>query len=112
LGSTFNIIRSHERQHSIRAFFQTTFMSNNLPGAGLFGWLGRQIGYVKKAVKSDPAGAKKVYRNESVEEQVLPSDPKVKLRRTTIDEVIVAPTASNPTTSAHRADQHDDTHGE
>jgi hypothetical protein len=64
-------------------------MSDHLPGKGLFGWLGRQIGYVKKAVKSDPVGPQKIYRNESVEEQQLPSDPNVKLRRTTIDEVIV-----------------------
>jgi hypothetical protein len=69
-------------------------MSDQLPGKGLFGWLGRQIGYVKKAVKSDPAGPQKVYRNESVEEQPLPSDPNVKLRRTTIDEVIVDRPAS------------------
>ncbi|MBC8108753.1 MAG: hypothetical protein H7Z14_19370 [Anaerolineae bacterium] len=69
-------------------------MSRDLPGAGLFGWIGRQIGYVKRAIQSDPGGAKKVYRNESVEEQKLlldqnSTDQNITLRRTTIDEVIV-----------------------
>lgn len=66
-------------------------MSNGSPGKGLFGWLGRQIGYVKKAMQTDPAGPTKIYRNESIKEQPLPSDPNVTLRRTTIDEVIVDP---------------------
>jgi hypothetical protein len=64
-------------------------MANELPGTGFFGWLGRQIGYVKKAIKTEPGGPQKIYRNESIEEQPLPTDPNVKLRRTTIDEVIV-----------------------
>jgi hypothetical protein len=64
-------------------------MSHDRPGAGFLGWLGRQIGYVKKAVKTDPSPSKKLYRNESVEERTLPTDPNVTLRRTTIDEVIV-----------------------
>jgi len=60
-----------------------------LPGKGFFGWLGRQFGYVSKAVAHDPAGPKTVYRVASVEEKPLPDDPNVRLRRTTIDEVIV-----------------------
>ena len=64
-------------------------MSGDLPGAGMFGWIGRQIGYLKKAIQSDPGGAEKIYRNESVEEQKLPDDQNITLRRTTIDEVIV-----------------------
>ena len=60
-----------------------------LPGKGFFGWLGRQIGYVSKAVQHNPAGPQTVYRVSSVEEKPLPEDPKVRLRRTTIDEVIV-----------------------
>jgi hypothetical protein len=60
-----------------------------LPGKGFFGWLGRQIGYVSKAVAHDPKGAQTVYRNQSVEEKPLPDEPNVRLRRTTIDEVIV-----------------------
>jgi hypothetical protein len=63
-----------------------------LPGNGLFGWLGRQFGYVKKAVKTDvlaPPDSKTVYRESTVEEKDLPHDPNVKLRRTVIDEVIV-----------------------
>jgi hypothetical protein len=60
-----------------------------LPGKGFFGWLGRQFGYVSKAVAHNPAGPKTVYRVASVEEKPLPDDPNVRLRRTTIDEVIV-----------------------
>ena len=63
-----------------------------LPGNGLLGWLGRQFGYVKKAVDTDvlaPADSKTVYRESTVEEKELPDDPNVKLRRTVIDEVIV-----------------------
>jgi hypothetical protein len=65
------------------------------PGKGLFGWLGRQVGHVQKAVRTDPAAApapKIVYREDRVEEQVLPDQPGVKYRRTVIDEVIVEQT--------------------
>jgi hypothetical protein len=74
----------------------------------LFGWLGRQIGHVKKAVKTDvtkpkpkpkpkptssaksgPAKPTVVFRNGKIEEADHPTEPGVKLRRTTIDEVIV-----------------------
>ena len=65
-------------------------------GECLFGWLGRQVGHVKKAVKTDvtkkPASTpapKVVYRDDKVEEAPHPTDPGVKLRRTVIDEVIV-----------------------
>ena len=67
----------------------------------LFGWLGRQVGHVKKAVKADvtkkkPRAAaapkpKVVYRDDKVEEADHPTQPGVKLRRTVIDEVIVDP---------------------
>jgi hypothetical protein len=62
-----------------------------LPGNGFLGWLGRQFGYVSKAVKTDVSapGSKTVYRDCKIEEQPLPQDPNVKLRRTVIDEVIV-----------------------
>ena len=94
-------------------------MADNLPGKGVFGWLGRQVGYVKKAVKTkpaarppakrsapqsppspapapaappgDPAGAI-LYRHGEVQEAEHPTHPGVKLRRTIIDEVIVDPT--------------------
>lgn len=59
------------------------------PGRGLFGWLGRQVGYVTKALKADVSGPKTVYRDQNVEEKSLPDDPNVVLRRTTTDEVIV-----------------------
>lgn len=59
------------------------------PGNGFFGWLGRQVGYVSKALKTDVMGEKTVYRKETVEERPLPDDPTVVLRRTTTDEVIV-----------------------
>jgi hypothetical protein len=57
-------------------------------GAGFLGWLGRQVGYVKRAVKTDVT-QKIVHREEKVEEATLPQDPNVTLRRTVIDEVIV-----------------------
>ena len=63
----------------------------NLPGTGFLGWLGRQIGHVAKAVKTDvvpPADSNIVYRECTIEEQVSPADPNVKLRRTIIDEVV------------------------
>jgi hypothetical protein len=64
---------------------------DNLPGTGFLGWLGRQIGHVKKAVETDvtqPAPSKIVYRECTIEEKELPTDPNVKLRRTIIDEVV------------------------
>jgi hypothetical protein len=60
-----------------------------LPGKGFFGWLGRQFGYVSRAARHDPAGPRTVYRVSSIEEKPLPDDANVRLRRTTIDEVIV-----------------------
>jgi hypothetical protein len=57
-------------------------------GKGIFGWLGRQVGYVKKAVKTDVSPAKKVYENKTIEELPHPNDPSIKLRRTVIDEAI------------------------
>jgi len=64
-------------------------MSEQLPGKGFFGWLGRQVGHVKKAVQTDVNATKVAYRKEKVEEVPHPEDPAMKLRRTTIDEVIV-----------------------
>ena len=84
-------------------------MSENLPGKGLFGWLGRQVGHVKKAVRTQPTAAlprpvqspgdakpseeqsppNVIYREGRVEEAEHPTQPGVKLRRTVIDEVIV-----------------------
>jgi hypothetical protein len=59
---------------------------------GLWGWLGRQVGYVKRAVETDPAPEPKtVYRENRVEEKQIPNQPGVTLRRTVIDEVIVDP---------------------
>jgi hypothetical protein len=79
---------------------------SNLPGKGLFGWLGRQIGYVSGAVKTSPgapakpkptpaapqpkpAAPKVIYRDDKVEEVPHPTQPGVMLRRTIIDEVVV-----------------------
>lgn len=94
-------------------------MPDNLPGGNsFFAWLGRQVGYVKKAVKTDPAAADRpktpsaapppprpvpapesdpraqnepavIYRDGKVEEAPHPTEPGMKLRRTIIDEVIV-----------------------
>lgn len=66
-------------------------MSQKLPGKGLLGWLGRQVGYVRKAVQTDPAApaaAPVLYRQDKVEEKDHPTDPSLKLRRTTTDEVV------------------------
>ncbi len=64
----------------------------NLPGNGFLGWLGRQVGHVSKALKTDvtppPEASKIVYRECTIEEQASPTDPNVKLRRTVIDEVV------------------------
>ncbi len=90
-------------------------MSDKLPGKGLFGWFGRQVGYVKKAVQANPAAlpkpkprpapqptaeppppdttAGKLYENRKVEEVPHPENPQIKLRRTIIDEAIVDPKA-------------------
>ena len=62
---------------------------NGLPGNGLLGWLGRQVAYVRKALGTDVSTSKTIYRDCKVEEKPLPQDPKVKLRRTVIDEVVV-----------------------
>ncbi|MCS7033350.1 MAG: hypothetical protein NZ561_05060 [Phycisphaerae bacterium] len=59
------------------------------PGKGFFGWLGRQVGYVTKALKADVSVGKTVYRSSDVQELPLPENPRVILRRTTTDEVIV-----------------------
>jgi len=64
-------------------------MSDSSPGKGLFGWLGRQVGHIKKAVQTDVTADKVVYRKNRVEEREHPAQPGVKLRRTTIDEVVV-----------------------
>jgi hypothetical protein len=64
-------------------------MADEKPGTGIWGWLGRQFGYVARAVKTDVAAPKVVYRKNTVNELPHPDDPAVKLRRTVIDEVIV-----------------------
>jgi hypothetical protein len=75
-------------------------MPDKLPGKGLFGWLGRQFGYVSKAVKADvtakpqaadvqaTADEQVVYRKDEVQELPHPTAPNLKLRRTVVDEVI------------------------
>jgi hypothetical protein len=64
-----------------------------LPGNGFLGWLGRQVGHVTKAVKTDvtrpvPA-ATIVHRTDRVDQVPHPTLPGVTLRRTTVDEVVV-----------------------
>ena len=60
----------------------------NLPGNGFLGWLGRQVGYVKKAVKTNVA-QQVVHREQRVQEAAHPEQSNLTLRRTVIDEVIV-----------------------
>ena len=55
---------------------------------GFLGWLGRQVGFVRKAVKTEVGKAEVIYRKDSVEEIPHPDDPELKLRRTVIDEVV------------------------
>ena len=71
-------------------------MTTKLPGNGLLGWLGRQVGYVKRAVRTDPAASKVLYRDGKIEEVEHPNQPGVKLRRTVIDEVLVEPKKPQP----------------
>jgi hypothetical protein len=52
----------------------------------LFGWLGRQIGHVKKAVHADVPEV--LYKKTTVQEAQLPDRPDEKLRRTVVDEVV------------------------
>lgn len=73
---------------------------------GFMGWFGRQVGHVKKAVQTDPAQQPKVaYRTERVEEAEIPNQPGVKLRRTTIDEVIQHPQLENKQKNGSRDPQ-------
>jgi hypothetical protein len=66
-------------------------------GKGFLGWLGRQVGYVTKAVKTEvPPPPTKLYENKTVQESPHPQDPNVRLRRTVIDEAIVAPPPAPP----------------
>jgi hypothetical protein len=67
---------------------------HQLPGTGFLGWLGRQVGHVKKAIETDvaqpiqPPPSKILYRDCTVAEVQSPTDPNLKLRRTIIDEVV------------------------
>jgi hypothetical protein len=75
--------------------------SKKLPGEGFLGWLGRQVGYVSKAVKHPVPGpsstdlvdasqpAQTIYRDRKVIEQPMPGRPEVVLRRTVIDEAVL-----------------------
>jgi hypothetical protein len=67
-------------------------LPQSLPGDGFFGWLGRQIGHIRQALHTDvaPPDSKTVWRDSRMEEKPSPVDPRVKLRRTVIDEVIVS----------------------
>ena len=66
-------------------------MPDNTPRSFL-GWLGRQVGFVKNAIKTDVKPSPKVvYRVDNVEEVPHPQQPNMMLRRTTIDEVVEQP---------------------
>ena len=54
-----------------------------------FGWLGRQIGHVTGAVKTDvPPPPQVVFKKTTVQEAQLPDRPHETIRRTIIDEVV------------------------
>jgi hypothetical protein len=66
---------------------------------GIWRWLGRQVGYVRAAIRTDVAAPTAqeqatVFRQQHVQEQSLGGQPPVTLRRTTVDEVIVEPPAT------------------
>jgi hypothetical protein len=52
------------------------------------GWLGRQIGSVKGAIKKDVTPPTVLYKKTTVQEAPLPDRPNEKLRRTVVDEVV------------------------
>ena len=60
--------------------------SNNL-----FGWLGRQIGSIKGAIRKDVTPPDVLYKKTTVHEATLPDRPQEKLRRTVTDEVVRDP---------------------
>jgi len=53
-------------------------------------WFGRQVGYVRKAIRTE-VDPKVIYRQAKVDERPHPENPNITLRRTTTDEVIVRP---------------------
>jgi hypothetical protein len=54
-----------------------------------FGWLGRQLGHVTGAVKTEvPQPPQVVFKKTTVQEAQLPDRPNEKIRRTIIDEVV------------------------
>ena len=55
-----------------------------LPGKGLFGWLGRQVGHVAAAIRHDPMT---VAKKTEVDDRRDPAHPGVVFRRTVVDEV-------------------------
>jgi hypothetical protein len=59
------------------------------PGQGFLGWLGRQVGYVARAIKANVGNPPVIYRKDTVQELPHPAHPDLKLRRTVIDEVVV-----------------------
>lgn len=59
-------------------------VDESLPGKGFFGWLGRQVGHVRAAVKHDPMTVAKA---SEIKEHRDPGHPGVVFRRTTTDEV-------------------------
>ncbi len=68
----------------------------NRPGRGLLGWLGRQIGYVRVAVHADSESKSESthlpqqrFERRQVDEAPHPTDARITLRRTTIDEAIL-----------------------
>jgi hypothetical protein len=72
----------------------------------VFSLLARQFGEIVKALKApvrSPTDSNTLYRESKIEEQPLPSDPNVTLRRTVIDEVIV--TGKNPNDETRNPNQ-------
>jgi len=51
-------------------------------------WLGRQFGYIKKAVNTS-VPHKQIFRRNQVQEEILPENPNITLRRVVTDELII-----------------------
>jgi hypothetical protein len=55
------------------------------------GWLGRQVGHIRCAIRHNPADVKNevIWRDRRVDQIPHPANPELTLRRTTVDEIIV-----------------------
>ncbi len=72
------------------------------PGQGLLGWLGRQVGHVRNAIRTQVDG-QVLLRHRQVKQKPHPTRPLL-LRRTIIDEVVRRKPVEKNSTSEEKAD--------